>query len=359
MKRPLLIGLLLMAVVLVPLALADEGKLTIEDIEFRIDGDRDSGTSADAKPGSTVKIEFQVKNNYPDVNNESLSSEIESIEGTVTIEGIDDGDDLEEDFDVSDLDAQDDKKETVTFEVPLLVDEDDYQITIEVEGEDVESNVLNSTGNHKTTRNDLNLEIKKEKHDVQITRAILLQDTLSCSRSTTLSATVINLGEDEEEDIQLTVSSQELDISRKFTFDLPEGDDDDTTYSTSVPITIGEDVKAGSYLISVFAEFDNLAKNTQEVLSLKVEDCAVPKAEPVVEEEEEEPATVIVTQPDPIATQPQVVTQPVLTPPTVVTPTAMEDEGFFTTPVIIGLFVVVNVLLIVVAVVLVLSLRKK
>ncbi len=123
-----------MILFVVPFIFADGDKLKIVKITAYVDGDKDTGT-IDVKPGSILEIKVKVENLYDeDIEGEDL--DIEDIVITATIDEIDDGDELEEEADEFDLDAEEDDTETIQFEIPWEVDDDSFDLSIEVEGED-------------------------------------------------------------------------------------------------------------------------------------------------------------------------------------------------------------------------------
>src|SRR3989338_503372 len=94
-----------MFVFLMNVAYAAGSKLIFSDVDVKVGGktskNLDDGETIDdeAEPGDTVEFRIEVKNNFTDA--EDL--DIEDISVEVTIEEIDDGDDLDEessDFDL-------------------------------------------------------------------------------------------------------------------------------------------------------------------------------------------------------------------------------------------------------------------
>src|SRR3989338_4389065 len=133
---------------------------------------RDGETiSEEAEPGDQVEFRVEVKNNYTSAEN----LDIENIQIKVTIEGIDDGDDLEEEASDFDLKPGNDKRVTLKFQVPLEVDEDDFDVLIEAEGEDE-----NNTDQNLQIR--LKLEVDKQSHMLKITRSTLSPAEIACNR---------------------------------------------------------------------------------------------------------------------------------------------------------------------------------
>ena len=330
---------------LLPLAYAD-GKLSITNVKIYVDGDKDSGT-IDVKPESTVKVKFKVENTYSDSDLDK--SEIEDIEATVTIEGIDDGDDIDDEADVDDLKVGKDDSVTITLDLPLELDhDDDYILKISITGEDAE----NSSITH-TVEEEYDVRVKKEKHDLLFKKAELTNSNLKCSRTTSLSTYILNMGEEEEDEVKLTITNAELELNKQVTFDLSDDPfDDDSKYRSTIPITIAQETEPGVYPIIVRVEYDEGDEVKEKTVELTVTECVT--AKPKEEPEEEETTTIIVQEPTtpitPVVTQPIVTTQP--EPET-------KEKSFFSTPLFIGLIVGFDLLIVLVGIVLIVSLSRK
>lgn len=253
-------------------------RLEISDLDVKVDGDTDKNLddgdtiSDDAVPGSTIVLKIEITNLFTD--DEDL--EIEDIEVIVTIFDIDDGDDLEEEADSFDLKADKDERLTFTFEVPLLVDEDSYDILIEIEGEDEE-------GRTHEFEWELTLDVDKKKHDLLINQAELATSTLECRRTTSLFVEVINLGSEDEDEVVIDIRSDELGINfRAVDVELDEGSDEDSVFKEVYQITVPDEQEAGTYQITVKAYYDTTKLKDTETVELVVQDCGA-----VVDEEED------------------------------------------------------------------------
>lgn len=277
--KAFVIGLIFL-ISLMPFVLADTNKLEIRSLKAYVDGNKDSGT-LDAKPESEIKIKFDVKNIYDTVAN----LEIRDIGVTSYIKSIDDGDDLDvdEEPDINDLDPGEDDSAQLVFSIPLEVEDNTYDLEIKVEGKD-------ANGTSQVATDTLSVRIKKEKHDVWIRNADLYTANLKCSRTTQLGVSVINMGTSNEDAVLLTVTNNDLGISKKDTFDLdndPFGSD--SKYSNTYPIIVSKDQEAGTYPINVKVSYNSGAKIAEKNVDLVVEDCV------------SKPTTVVV-QPTPTTT---------------------------------------------------------
>ena len=243
--------------------------LLISKVDVKVDGksdkDLDDGDtiSKEAKPSSDVEFKIEVENLYSD------DLEIEDITVTVTIEDIDDGDDLEEESSEFDLDPEDDKKVTLDFKIPLEVDEDTYTVEIKAEGED-----KNNT-EHETTFI-VYLEVEKKAHEIRVKRAYLSPSQISCERTITLETSIINTGSKDEDDVSLRVENAALNINRLIEgIELDEGTDDNT-FKANYIFDIADDVSAGTYPISIKTYYD-AKSSAYDTVELTVKDCVVEK----------------------------------------------------------------------------------
>jgi len=314
-KEKIIIFGIMLVLLIQGVSAVNQSMLEISDLDVKVGSKSDKNLndgdsiSQEAAPEDNIEFNIELRNLYDDFNGDL---EIEDITVTVIIDSIDDGDELEEEDEISKIRPGRDKSISFDFEVPLKVDEDSYDVTIDVEAEDE-----NGTSHDFSWA--LSLEVEKEKHDVKIYRKSLLKDMLKCDRSTQITAGVINIGQEDEDDVTLEVTNSELGISKRETFDLTEDyDDDDNSFTKTYYLDIDEDKKAGTYPIAIKVTFDDGDEIKQEIVNLVLEDC-----ESVVKEQEEEEEKVTVTT-TPATTQPTTISQPqeVYAP--------VEEENFYT-----------------------------
>jgi len=327
------------------------GQLIITDMDVKVNSKTDKNMDfgdkikEEARPGSTVEFSIEVKNNF--TNAEDL--EIEDIQVTVTIEGIDDDDDLEEEAKEFDLKDGKDEKKKIEFDIPLEVDEDTFDVLIEIEGDD-------ENGTTHEVQFELELEVEKADNEVQFLRNSLTPSEIKCGRNLQLSTSVINTGADDEDDVTLEVTNAELGVSFREVFDLTEDPfDDDSKYRKTFSFTVPSDVGLGIYPITSRVTFDNGADTETETANLVVGTCeALAKEE---EEEEEEEVEVVVVTPSVDTTVPTGgVTVDIVTPP--VLPTTEEKSLFQSTGFLTAL-IAGEVLLVIVAILIVVAVMRK
>jgi len=269
----------------------EENKLIIEKIKAKYNTESDTlddgDTIKDVKPGDELKLTVYVENLYP---RDEL--DMENVEIKVTIEDIDDGDDLDEDCDDFDIRAGKTKSESFSFDIPFEVEEDDYDVTIEVEGEDED-------GKDFSAEATLELELEKEKHDIMIRRADVYPSAASCNDPATLDVNVMNIGSEDEPDARLTIINSQLGLDIEDMFELEEDIDSSlNTYSRKYPIEVPSNAYPGDYSLEIrtYSEYELL---DSKFVSLTVEECEkeeekqeTPKKEEPKEEVKKEPKEV-------------------------------------------------------------------
>lgn len=350
-----LLGILsiILLIFLTSIAYASRQALEFSDVDVKVGSKtsknlRDGGTiNEEAEPGDNVEFRIETKSNFTD--QEGL--DIEDITVEAVIEGVDDGDDLEEESSEFDLRAGRDKRITLKFQVPLEVEEDTYDVEISAEGEDE-----NGTDQKAVMR--LKLEVEKENHLLKITRSALTPAEVSCSRKNIqLSAAVLNIGNEDEEDVSLQVSNTDLGIDLKENVGelTAEPNEDESRISKVYRFNAPEDAEAGSYPITFSAIYDDGRKKAEETLTLNVNDCptAKPKQEGNNDAEEEEEVEVITPPPTTGKTTVTVI-QPETPQNTVVT-----QESFLKSNIFIVGIIIAEVIAVIAGIILVVSLFRK
>jgi hypothetical protein len=336
MKKTI-ISMLVMILTLCLVQFAYAGVINGDGFSIVIDVDDDT-----VKPGESFNVEVEVTNN--------ISSDIEDINVEVVIKDLDEGDDFEDDDDISDLDVGDDDDIDFDFDVPYAVKEKDYEIIVIVTGDDAS----NSSRSYKVIKNET-VEVKKDKHELYMKAPTVDFETLKCSRSTESSVTLYNIG-DKDEEVSLTVYNTELGINQKLVFDLDEGDDEDdikTTKRFSLDLV---DAAEKTYTFYAVAEYDDGDERETESFKIKVTECETATSSDSSDDVTTTPistTTPVTTVPvtTPVTTNP--VTTPVVSVPSIVEETFIEQYG---AALLLGLAYVV---VIIVGILLVVSLLKK
>jgi len=250
------------------ITVTESPKLRIKNVEAKVDDEKDKNVgngdtiNKEAKPLSNVEFTVEVENKY------AKDMKIEDVEATVTIDGIDDGEELEEDAEIGDISAGKDKSEKIKFTMPLKVDEDTYDVKILVEGDD-------ENGTRHSDEWTVYLELKKDKHSVILRDVELSPSIVKCQKSANLGFTATNIGSEDEDKVSVSIYNKDLDVSKTFSSrELAEGTDDDSDYADSLSIKL-ENAKEGAYPITVKAYYDGKLAD-EETVELTKEKCDAP-----------------------------------------------------------------------------------
>ncbi len=246
------------------------------------DGKKLDFDEEDAGPGSELRFNFNIENTF----SENDDVDIEDITITLTIDGIDDGDDIDEESAEFDVDSGKNTDVDIYINIPMSVDEGTYDILVEVEGED-------TNGNVHTEEMELELVIKKEPRDVIIASASVFPVKVICGGTATLTATIKNLGNRIEENAQLEILNSDLGVSFiQKDIELEESPfDGDDEFTKNLPIVVGTGVSAGSYPIKINSYIQEGSLWDERTVNLEVEACAGQAVEEETAEEETEQET--------------------------------------------------------------------
>lgn len=221
---------------------------------FKVDGK----TSGKLLLADVTEMEIGVKNDY--------TEDMTDVVVTVTILNVDD-DDIEEES--TEFDIEEGRTEEVTLEFDLrgeVVDEEEYTVEIVMEGE------ADDGTSHRTVET-RTVQVEREDHQVIIQRASLSSSTLQCSSQTTLQVNVENIGESDEDDVEIKVRSAALGLElSKDEIELEEFSSSDNDYRATFTINAGN-AAVGSYPLTVELYRDGDLEDTEEVI-LQVAACS-------------------------------------------------------------------------------------
>ncbi len=238
-------------------------KLEVKDIAVYVDGKKEagadeSGGKIDVIPGSKVELKVEIKNLYSD--DEDVEIEEISIEGT--LEGIDNGNDIEaaaKDFDLS---AGKDKEITLEFNIPLEVEDSNYDLTVEIEGE-------NERGFSYSKIIEFEVEAEKEKHDVVFNRLEFSNNNIECGNAAKLNVDAVNLGTNDE-DVKLMIANSDLGIDIKESFKLSEDPfGKENSFRRSYTIELPQSAIPGEYIFIADLFFGSDAERSTAALNVE------------------------------------------------------------------------------------------
>ena len=244
-----------------------------------------SKINADIFPGANVTFTLRIENSFP-----SSGSSLKGVFARITLEEINDGDDLEGESLDFDLEPGDDYRVDVKFQIPLDVDSGTYNAVIEAEGDE-------RNGTTQGANIAAKLEIKRQSHDIRIIRTILEPGAIECERKIRLSAEAMNLGSNPENQIALEFKSEILGISSIdgdiFLESSDEASIEEKTYEKTLNAAISKSLDAGTYPIFVNLYWRNAVVFDKKVIYLKVKDCGAAPTGSEQIGDSEEPVQVI------------------------------------------------------------------
>ncbi len=252
--------------------------LKVKDVTIRVDNKRqkdadETGGQIEAGPGSTIQFDVSI------MNDEQFETDltVEDIEMEITIDDIKNG--LEEKADFKDLDIGEEDEEKISIELPLILEDGDYDIKLLIEG-------TTNKGISQEISLEYELEINKERHDVEFLLIELEEEKICSGKQIKILVGVANIGK-EDENIALTIQIPELGTQKTENIFLEEGDDkDDSTSWKTIQFATSKSI-TGNYNLVVSADFK---EHIEENLQITIEKCAE-KAEEQKEPESTNKAT--------------------------------------------------------------------
>ena len=195
-------------------------------------------------PGDDLTIEVKFDN--------KAGEDIDDLETTVKILDIDSGEDLELEIDKFDLDKGEDNPEDFDFEIPLNVDEGEFDILVIADGELKDSD--ESFRVVQLFKNEV--EVEKEQDDrVEFDDFSIDPETVSCGNTIFVEATVFNTGSSDQDDMYVELTINELSITRTTSeFDLDSQDEDERENDVDFTITIPDDAEEGVTELKLWAK---------------------------------------------------------------------------------------------------------
>jgi hypothetical protein len=224
---------------------------------------------ADVLPGSNVTFTLRIENTF-----QGKDPRLRGVFAAMTIEDIDDGSDMEEESIDFDLEPGNDNRVEIKFEIPLDVDAGTYNVFIEAEGED-----RNETS-YKTKLTQ-KLEVKKQSHDIRITKVLLTPSAVDCDRKAKLTAEITNAGSNPEDQVALEFKSGNLGIN-SFDRDIflessNEASEEEKIHAKTLNIEVPAFFQSGKFPIFINLYWKNFVLFDQKTVELAVRDCTAGK----------------------------------------------------------------------------------
>ena len=236
----------------VPIYLEPQTFLSIESVKVK------EPKSNKLTVGEVNEIEVKVKNEY--------SEDMEDVVVTVTILDVD-GDDIEEES--REFDIRDGQSEKVTIDFDLegeKLDEDDYTVEVFVEG------VAEDDDTEHEDETEATFRVDRDRHKVVITRATITPNNLQCSRGATLTVDIENVGENDEDDVEIRVSNSQLNMQlEKTEIEVDKYSRSNNDHRARFSLDL-RDAAAGTYPVTVELYRGTKLDDTKDV-TVTVQDC--------------------------------------------------------------------------------------
>lgn len=222
--------------------------------------------SEEARSDHVVEFRVEVRNNFT----RSQDFKIRDITVKTTIEGIDNGEDLEIESDRFDLRADTERKSFFKFDIPLQVREDSYNVIITAEGQDED-------GTSETAEMKLKLEVVNDNHMLKIIKASLTPAQVTCNRKNVqLAAAILNTGNLDEDGVSVQISNSDLglDIRDKVGTIFSRPNEPESRFSKTYVFNVPKDLEAGNYPITLKVLYNDDRKSAENTATLIVNNCA-------------------------------------------------------------------------------------
>lgn len=253
--KKILFGIVLLLALLVTVgsALAVSQDLEISNVKVNNIAVVENGVSTAVKPLEQVTVTFKVTNN--------LNRTITGIKGTLTFDQV-----VLQSQNTINLEAGTSEELTIIGEVPLNLLENEYPATLSVTGKDINNpqNILSDSFAFK-------LNVKQDPADVIISKLTLDDSTLSCQKpSTTLKVELTNGGENDENDVKISVTGGNgLSLSKE---DITISKNSQRTEQFTIP---ADKLLAGANLLTVKISYRDDYKKDSDSITIAREDCAL------------------------------------------------------------------------------------
>jgi uncharacterized membrane protein len=253
--------------------------LELKEIEIEYVNDDDGKESEDFNDDEEYDLEEKVgigteftlvvklKNLFDD-DYKSKYSDLENIVVTIDPDDRDLFTEDVDDFDLDDLEADDEAELKVELTIDEEADDGDYSIDITIEAED------GKNAEYKIERT-INLDLNRKDNDLRITKLETSPLNIDlCQDNFLIDVRVKNYGNDDQRYAAVSVYSKELNINQNFNdFKIESFDDNDNTWQKTLNIPL-EGISAGTYDIDVNVDYDRDENTDFERLRVVVDECA-------------------------------------------------------------------------------------
>ncbi len=251
-------------------------KISIGSTSDTITTDGDDFDHDNSLPGKSYSISVEVCNKFTD-----SSDKIKNIKIKAVFQGIDDGNDIEGEVSEFTLSGDDCSSYKVVKmdqnTIPLLTDEDSYDLEITAEGDA-------SNGDSYSESWTIPVKIYRDNDPLMLFDTTdVLPSQITCSRQATIDVSAYNIGDSNDEGV-LTIKNSELGISitKYFEFGNSPSDDCDAIdnpsdgcigFDKSFNVDLPKNIAAKSYPIDFKLYSSTTRLMSQKTVNLDVLDC--------------------------------------------------------------------------------------
>ena len=150
-------------------------------------------------------------------------------------------------------------KKFLEFDIPLEVEDNEYDLIIEIQGENERSFLYSK-------KIEFEVEVDKEKHDIIFNKLEFLDSSAQCGSSANLKVDAVNLGTNDET-VKLVISNEELGIRIQEYFELSQDPfDKDNSFSKTYKIILPSGIATSTYTLRADLFYgDNIESSTAEL----------------------------------------------------------------------------------------------
>ena len=297
--------------------------------------------SEEARPDHVVEFRVEVRNNFT----RSQDFKIRDISVKTTIEGIDNGEDLEIESNRFDLSADTGKKSFFKLDIPLQVRQDTYNVVITAEGQDED-------GTNERAEMKLKLEVVKDNHLLKIVKASLIPIKVSCNRKNVqLGISILNIGNLDEDDVSIQIYNQDLalDIKDKIGTIFSRPNEPESKFSKTYIFNVPKEIEAGNYPITLKVSYNNDRKSTEDTANLIVNNCAKAETPQILKPLDESTSVEVITPK----------TQPTASNSTIREVTTITQEGLLSSNFFIAGIIIVEVIAVIAGIAVIVYMFRK
>jgi hypothetical protein len=226
-------------------------------------------------PGDTVTFELEV--DAKDANTYTAKH----VEAKLTVQNLNDGEDVTSEISIGSLSAGDSQDETFTIEIPAQVDADTYKVTVDLKWEDASGK--QQIAKYPATGNTVELEVAKQKHQILITDTQEDLTSYKAGDTVQIAVSMVNTGSNDET-VKVTLASDVGVQTTSATFTLKQGD----TSTQYLNFVVPENTKSGKYYTVISVVYGSVSTIQRFILTVDGITAVLPQSTVTVVQPAEE-----------------------------------------------------------------------